>query len=141
MATTYGLHTNSALNQLDYFHTTEGLIPDIVHDILEGVLPLAIKHLLKRIVDETLISVHDINKRIDEFEFGSVEAANKLQGNITSAQLNSNDPIKLSGMLQICGIILYDIRIVAPYMLVFVAYVCIIRTTINYMCIFAIIVS
>ena len=48
-----------------------------MHDIVEGVLPLAIKHLLKYIVDDKPISVYNINKWIDKFEFGSAEVANK----------------------------------------------------------------
>lgn len=33
----YGVNRNSALNDLTYFHVCDGsLIPDIMHDILEG---------------------------------------------------------------------------------------------------------
>ena len=33
----YGINSNSTLNELKYFHVcTGGLIPDIMHDMLEG---------------------------------------------------------------------------------------------------------
>ena len=34
---TYGLTRDSCLNSSSYFHVTEGLAPDIMHDVLEGV--------------------------------------------------------------------------------------------------------
>ena len=46
-ATTYGLHRDSSLNTLQYFHVTEGLIPDIMHDCLEGCVQYEVKELLK----------------------------------------------------------------------------------------------
>ena len=97
MATTYGLNRDSILNSLQFFHITEGLLPDVMHDILEGVLPLAIKHVLKHLVEEKVVSIRNLNTRIDRFDFGCVEAANKPHGTLTRAQLNSNDPLKLSG--------------------------------------------
>ncbi len=37
---------NSELNRLKYFHVTTEMVPDIMHDILEGSLELCIRHLL-----------------------------------------------------------------------------------------------
>ena len=39
MAATYGLRCDSILNSSRFFHVTEGLSPDITHDILEGACP------------------------------------------------------------------------------------------------------
>lgn len=36
IATTYGLNRDSSLNSLRYFHVTEDLPMDIMHDFLEG---------------------------------------------------------------------------------------------------------
>ena len=41
-ATTFGLHKDSTLNS-SFFHATEGLVPDIMHDCLEGCLQYEIK--------------------------------------------------------------------------------------------------
>ena len=35
ITTTYGLHRDSILNTSKFFHITEVLVPDIMHDILE----------------------------------------------------------------------------------------------------------
>ena len=43
-----GINFRSTLNQLDYFHVSSGtLLPDIFHDILEGIFPFQVKLLLK----------------------------------------------------------------------------------------------
>ena len=45
---TYGVNRRAVLDTLSYFDVTSGaLIPDIMHDILEGALPLEIKCMLK----------------------------------------------------------------------------------------------
>lgn len=44
----YGINRRALLNSLDYFKVTSGsLIPDIMHDVLEGALPLEVKLMLK----------------------------------------------------------------------------------------------
>ena len=40
IATTYGVARSSILNTLQHVNAINGLPPDIMHDILEGVLPL-----------------------------------------------------------------------------------------------------
>lgn len=38
----------AGLSSLNYFDVASGsLVPDIMHDILEGALPLEVKHMLK----------------------------------------------------------------------------------------------
>ena len=97
IATTYGLHRDSSLNKLAYFHTTEGLIPDIMHDILEGVLPLAIKYILKHLLASTSLTLVELNGRIERFDYGVIEAYNRPRGNLTTSQLNGGDSLKQSG--------------------------------------------
>ena len=46
IATTYGLHYNSILNLSRFYHVTDGLPPDVMHDILEGCLQYEVKELL-----------------------------------------------------------------------------------------------
>ena len=47
-STTFGVNRRALLNSLTYFDVTSGaLIPDIMHDILEGALPLEVKLMLK----------------------------------------------------------------------------------------------
>ena len=91
MATTYGVLRDSILNSLQYFHTTEGLVPDIMHDVLEGVLPMCVKHLLSNLIERSVISLTELNRRIDAYEFGAIEGANRPRGNITITHLTSGD--------------------------------------------------
>ena len=47
-STTFGVNRRALLSSLKYFDVTSGaLIPDIMHDILEGALPLELKLMLK----------------------------------------------------------------------------------------------
>ena len=58
IATTYGVTNDAILNSCSYFHILDGLVPDIMHDILEGTLPLTTKLLLNHlIVDEQLFTL------------------------------------------------------------------------------------
>lgn len=43
----YGVNRCALLNTLEFFSVTSGaLIPDIMHDVLEGILPLEVKLML-----------------------------------------------------------------------------------------------
>ena len=97
IATTYGLNRESSLNKLAHFHTTEGLIPDVMHDVLEGVLPLAIKYILKHLLALTSFTVVELNRRIEIFDYGVIEASNRPRRNLTTSQLNGGDSLKQSG--------------------------------------------
>ena len=47
-STAFGVNQRALLDTLHYFDVSSGvLIPDIMHDILEGVLPLELKLMLK----------------------------------------------------------------------------------------------
>ena len=46
--TVYGINRHALLNTLQYFSVVSGaLLPDIMLDVLEGVLPLKVKLMLK----------------------------------------------------------------------------------------------
>lgn len=78
IATTYGLVRDSILNSTRYFHIVEGLVPDIMHDLLEGALQLCTKLLLTHvIVQERKISLEDFNSRISCFHYGPSDGRNK----------------------------------------------------------------
>ena len=47
VATKYGVVQDSTLNSSKYFHVTEGLVPDVMHDVLEGCAPYVVNELLK----------------------------------------------------------------------------------------------
>lgn len=44
----YGVNRRALLSTLEYFGVASGaLVPDIMHDVLEGALPLEVKLMLK----------------------------------------------------------------------------------------------
>ena len=73
-----------------YFHVTEGLVPDVMHDILEGVLPFELKELFKFLISEKQITVNELNNAIRSFPYTFVDAANK-PNIIESSTLRSSD--------------------------------------------------
>lgn len=51
-----------------YFHVTESINVDIMHDILEGVAPLEVKLMLRHFIyEEKLITLEQLNDRILSF--------------------------------------------------------------------------
>ena len=57
---TYGVNRKSILDSLEYFNVAdECIIPDIMHDILEGYLPYKTKLMLKHFIrwSENLLSI------------------------------------------------------------------------------------
>ena len=90
-STTYGVRANSILNSSQYFHVVDGMIPDIMHDVLEGTLQLHIKHLLKYLIlEQKLFSLNSLNERIQSFLYGPADTCNK-------PTIISNDTLTSSG--------------------------------------------
>jgi len=77
MATTYGLTRDSILNTSRYFHVTEGLPPDCMHDLLEGTLQYEVKEMLKSFIQRGIFSLDDVNCRVALFPYSPCDAVNK----------------------------------------------------------------
>ena len=102
MSTTYGMVCNSVLNACRYFHVTSGLVPDIMHDILEGSLELCMRHLLIYLVhDKKVFSLNVLNDRIASIDYGLSEVKNKPT-EIAPVSITSGGHLKQSGMLFTC---------------------------------------
>ena len=89
-ATRSGLHRNSILNSSQFFHVTEGLVPDLMHDVLEGCLPYEVKELLKYIVHTKVISCSELDGIIQSFPYLGLDKQNKPSP-ISPATLASTD--------------------------------------------------
>ena len=89
-ATTFGLHRDSILNTSRYFHVTEGLVPDVMHDVLEGILPLETKELLQHFIHQGVISTSELNEAIESFTYGRLDSCNKPSP-IAATTLSSSD--------------------------------------------------
>ena len=77
MATTYGVRRDSILNKSRYFHVTEGLVPDVMHDVLEGCAPYAVKQLLKYLDYSAIVTIREVNDQIQHFLYVPLDARNK----------------------------------------------------------------
>lgn len=75
IATTYGVTGKSILNTSRFFHVVYGLVPDVMHDILEGTTQLTLKCLLRYLIQELTLSI--FNERVRSFNYGSADVQNK----------------------------------------------------------------
>ena len=76
----------------------DGLPSDIMHDLLEGVIPRHLKLLLRFfIMESNFFTLEMLNEKIKTFDYGSVETSNR-PSTITNLTLSSNDDnLKQSG--------------------------------------------
>ena len=96
-ATTYGVSCDSTLNTSAYFHVVDGMVPDIMHDILEGSLQLHLKCLFKHcILQMKYFRLETLNARIHSFYFGTADATNKPSDITTDVLTSSMNSVKQS---------------------------------------------
>ena len=76
----HGINRDSILNELTYFHVCSGgLIPDIMHDILEGALQCEMKLMLKVfIIDEKYVTLTELNRQLEFFELSYMESKDQF---------------------------------------------------------------
>lgn len=76
---TYGINYRSTLNDIETFHVGNSQLPqDVMHVLLEGVIPLEIKHLLGEFINvKHYFSLGFLNDRVRCFTFSPEEARDK----------------------------------------------------------------
>jgi hypothetical protein len=60
----YGVQRECALSELPNFDVLSSFPPDAMHDILEGVIPLTVRYVLKQLIHDNIISLADINESL-----------------------------------------------------------------------------
>jgi len=100
---TYGVKKLSLFNQSRFFQVIDGLDLDVMHNQLEGVLPLEITLLLQKFVSvEKFFTLDKLNTRIATFSYPVVDASSK-PGAIKQQALSSDFPrLSQSGMINTC---------------------------------------
>ena len=91
----YGVKGQSALNRSKFFHVVTGLLSDIMHDILEGVLPLHMKTMLHRfVIENKYFSLDELNSRLLHFPFGFTDSKNRpsIVKSLNLADRHMNQP-------------------------------------------------
>lgn len=76
-AALYGVCGPSPLDALGYFDVTKSLPPDIMHDMLEGVVPLTMKHVICEAHKQMHITIAELNEELQKFCIGQNDKANK----------------------------------------------------------------
>lgn len=72
-----GVVCGSPLDELQYFKVIESFTPDIMHDILEGVLKLELPLIMESFIKQGYITIDYVNLHLDAFDYGYTDACNK----------------------------------------------------------------
>ena len=75
--TTTGLQRSSSLNNLSYFHVAENRAPDVMHDFLEGIIPIELKLVVNELITNDTFTLDELNGRIRSFSYGFTNQGNK----------------------------------------------------------------
>ncbi len=67
----------SPFEELQYFDVTTALPPDIMHDLLEGEIPLVMKLVIGKAHTEKHITIREINEELQKLCIGQNDKANK----------------------------------------------------------------
>ncbi|XP_028395767.1 uncharacterized protein LOC114519789 [Dendronephthya gigantea] len=95
LSKTYGVNRLSVLNKVEHFDVCKCFPEDIMHILLEGLVPYEMKLLLKELIDEVrCLTLRELNHRIDSFDYGYMNCKNKPT-NITRETLSGLNDTKL----------------------------------------------
>lgn len=95
----YGINFRSALLSLKYLDICTSLIPDVMHDVLEGVVQYELKLFIQYCIESRYFRRHTLQSIMEGFEFGYMESTSHPTP-ITAKTLKSNDSLlKQNGML------------------------------------------
>lgn len=99
-----GVKSDCPLRDIPYFDFTKSLIYDCFHELLEGVVPLVLKLVLREyIYFKKRLSVQDFNANIASFSYGIPDDKNKPSPNFTVDMLTSRkDKLKQTGSQMWC---------------------------------------
>lgn len=100
----FGVNRNSILNSLAYFNVCDGsLLPDVMHDLLEGALQYEVKLMLRLMIHlQGYFSIDELNSRLQHMELGYMESNNRptpLSANTLNSEGNS---LKQNGLFIYC---------------------------------------
>lgn len=74
-----GVKANCVLNNLKHFHSATGFPPDVLHDLLEGVVPVELSLCLTDLIGRGCFSLDDLNYAIQNFPYRFKDKTNRPQ--------------------------------------------------------------
>ena len=100
LSKSFGINRRSILNDLQYFHVASGsLLPDVMHDMLEGVLQYETKLLLQHLIlEDKYFSLDRLNSAITCVELGYMETSSRPSEIDPSTLLSDGHSLKQNGM-------------------------------------------
>ncbi|XP_077531644.1 uncharacterized protein LOC144144139 [Haemaphysalis longicornis] len=99
-ASLYGVKAPCAITSQG-FEPTEHFPPDVMHDIHEGILPLALKHIIGSLISQGFFSLKDLNRSILDWNYDQCDAKNRPEA-ITPEFLHGNAKMKQSASQVFC---------------------------------------
>lgn len=72
-----GVKRECSLNKLEFYHVTDNVTPDIMHDILEGVGGFELKLVLNSLIEQKILTLDQLNYRLTSFDYGFADCHNK----------------------------------------------------------------
>ncbi|XP_028419229.1 uncharacterized protein LOC114544960, partial [Dendronephthya gigantea] len=95
LSTTYGVNRLSVLDKVQHFDVCICMPEDIMHILLEGLVPYETKLMLKYLIDESrCITLKELNRRMENFDYGYMNKKNKPTA-ITRETINGVTEAKL----------------------------------------------
>lgn len=101
----YGVNRKSVLTKLQYFDICSGaLVPDIMHDVLEGVLQYETKLILIHIIQSChYLTLKHLNRLITSVNLGYMEVSNRpSEISLSDDKLKQNGKFFFSYMCVTC---------------------------------------
>ncbi|XP_042147361.1 uncharacterized protein LOC121047091 [Ixodes scapularis] len=96
----YGVREPCALN-FTGFEPTEHLPPDVMHDLLEGVIPFVMKHVISHLISGNFFTLSALNTCILDFDYAPCDLRNKPE-EISSGYLKGKSNIRGSASQILC---------------------------------------
>lgn len=75
-AKTIGVKRHCFLNELNFFHITENISVDILHDLYEGAMPLLIGNIIEHMISCKIAKKTDIIQMVANFDYGGKNKRN-----------------------------------------------------------------
>jgi len=73
-----GIKSSCLLNSLQYFHIVQNVSVDLMHNLLEGIIPFELKLILASFIfDKKYFSLQMLNARLANFDYGYLNRKNK----------------------------------------------------------------
>ena len=81
-----GVKINSCFNDLSYFNILNGLPPDLMHDLLEGVVRHNFASLMDFLTKDNIYDPKKLNHDLSIFKYGRLVGKNKVPTNLFTVQ-------------------------------------------------------